>query len=467
MKPVESGVLAPLILSALLLMGASGSLQAEDYAYVTNNGTITILRYTGPGGAVAVPDRINDLPVARIGDEAFINCGELLEVTIPGSVTNIGAAAFQRCVNLASAALSDGLISLGDQAFQWCSSLTNIHIPASMDSIGDSAFLGCGSLLEISVDDRNTRYRSRDGILFDHNQSTLLTCPGGRVGNVAIPDGVTVIGYEAFALCSFLSGVDIPGSVASIEDSAFAGCGRLTRMALPQGVTNIGRYAFATCLGLAEVSLSTSVANLLEGAFYKCTNLTSITIPGCVASVSREAFSLCSGLTNAVLLTGVGAIGKQAFYECTSLATVTIPKSVTWIGEEAFFYCTKLTGAFFEGSPPRVGLYAFDFDPNAIIYYLPGTTGWGATYGMRPTAQWVLPYPVILTTAPGFGPQTNGFGFIISWATNAAVAVEATVTLAPPSWSPVGTNTLNGGWSGFNDPRWNLFPGRFYRIRHP
>lgn len=465
MKPVESGFLVTVILSILFSMGDPGRLKAEDYAYVTNNGTITILSYTGPGGAVAVPDRINDLPVTRIGDEAFINCSELLEVTIPGSITNIGVAAFQRCVNLMSATLSDGLISVGDQAFQWCLSLANINIPASVASIGDSAFLGCGSLAEILVDPQNPNYSSWDGILFDHGQSTLITCPGGRVGSVTIPDGVAVIGYEAFAWCTFLSGIEIPASVASIEDSAFAVCDSLTSITVPQGVTNIGRYAFASCPGLADVAIAHGVANLLEGAFHKCTSLTSITIPGSVASVGREAFSLCSGLTNAVFLTGVGAIGKQAFYECTSLATVTIPKSVTQIGEEAFFYCTNLTGAYFEGNPPSVGLYAFDFDPNVVVYYLPGTTGWGATYGMRPTAQWVLPYPVILTAAPGFGPQTNGFSFIISWATNASVVVEACATLPDPAWSPVGTNTLVGGSSYFIDPQWTRFPGRFYRLQ--
>jgi len=467
MKSVEFGILTTLILLALLAMGANAAQGAEEYVYTTNNGAITILRYTGPGGAVVVPDRINNLWVTRIGDEAFINCGELLEVTIPGSITNIGVAAFQRCVNLASVSLPDGLISIGDQAFQWCWSLANIHIPASVASIGDGAFLGCGSLAEIQVDPQNPNYSSWDGILFDPGQSTLITCPGGRVGSVTIPDGVAVIGYEAFAWCTFLSGIEIPASVASIEDGAFAACGSLTSITVPQGVTNIGRYAFASCPGLSEVTIATGVANLLEGAFYKCPSLTSITIPGSVASVGREAFSLCSGLTNAVFLTGVGAVEKQAFYECTSLATVTIPKSVTRIGEEAFFYCTNLTGAYFEGTPPSIGLYAFDFDPNAVVYYLPGATGWGATYGMRPTAQWMLPYPVILTAAPGFGPQTNGFGFLISWATNASVVVEVSATLAAPTWSTVATNALAGGSSYFNDPRWTQFQRRFYRLRYP
>ena len=59
------------------------------------------------------------------------------------------------------------------------------------------------------------------------------------------------------------------------------------------------------------------------------------------------------------------------------------------------------------------------------------------------------------------------FGFIISWATNAPVVVEAASSLAEPSWSPVSTNTLSDGWSYFSDPEWTNYPSRFYRLRSP
>jgi hypothetical protein len=63
--------------------------------------------------------------------------------------------------------------------------------------------------------------------------------------------------------------------------------------------------------------------------------------------------------------------------------------------------------------------------------------------------------------------QTNGFGFVISWATNTAVVVEACADLANAIWSPVGTNTLTDGSSYFSDPDWTNYPARFYRIRSP
>ena len=66
---------------------------------------------------------------------------------------------------------------------------------------------------------------------------------------------------------------------------------------------------------------------------------------------------------------------------------------------------------------------------------------------------------------PSFGVQTNGFGFVISWATNALVVVEACTNLADPIWSPVGTNSFAAGTSYFTDPQWLNYPSRFYRVR--
>jgi len=61
--------------------------------------------------------------------------------------------------------------------------------------------------------------------------------------------------------------------------------------------------------------------------------------------------------------------------------------------------------------------------------------------------------------------KTNAFGFIVSWATNLSVVVEACPDLVSSVWLPVGTNTLIDGWFYFSDPQWTSHPARFYRIR--
>jgi hypothetical protein len=152
----------------------------------------------------------------------------------------------------------------------------------------------------------------------------------------------------------------------------------------------------------------------------------------------------------------------------TSLTNVNIGSSVTDIWYGAFYGCTNLASVHFRGNAPSlVGGNVFYGDNLPIVCYLPGTTGWGATFGGRPTAPWVLPNPLILSFGSSFGVQTNRFGFTISWATNIPVVVEASTGLVHPIWSPISTNALIGGWSPFSDPQWLNYPKRFYRLRSP
>jgi hypothetical protein len=198
--------------------------------------------------------------------------------------------------------------------------------------------------------------------------------------------------------------------------------------------------------------------------------LSSITIPNSVTSIGAYAFFDCTSLTNVTLGTNVTSIGDEAFCACFRLASITIPNSVTNIGESAFSYC-YLHQAYFQGNAPTVDGQPGSADSTVFsdesgtAYYLPGTTGWGATFGGWPTAGWYQPKPTILGSGYGLGVQSNSFGFTISWATNISVIVQATINLANPVWTPVATNPLVSGTNYFSDPKWTNYPGRFYRVR--
>jgi hypothetical protein len=356
----------------LLLLAAVAHAQ---FTYTTNNRTITITGYTGPGGAVTIPSTINGLPVTSIGHWAFSWCSSLARVTIPKSVASIGDSVFYYCWSLSSITIPDSVTSIGDQAFYNCKSLSDVTIPNSVTNIGEAVFASCISLSAITVDAPNPVYSSVDGVLFNKTQTTLMEYPGGKPGGYAIP-----------------------GSVTSIGEAAFGGRSNLTSVTIPSSVTKIGQAAFA---------------------------------------------------------------------ECTSLISVTIPHSVTSVGEYAFAECSSLTSVYFQGNAPSADSSVFYLYNNATVYYLPGTTGWGTSFGGRPTALWLLPNPLILTSGPSFGVQTNHFGFIISWATNIPVVVEASTNLSNTTWSPLATNTLTNGTSCFTDPQWTNYLARFYRLRPP
>jgi len=260
---------------------------------------------------------------------------------------------------------------------------------------------------------------------------TIVNYTGSGSHAVTIPD--TTNGYP----------------VTSIGDDAFQGSS-VTGVAIGANVTTIGAYAFDDC-----------------------ENLTSMTIPNTVTKLGDDAFYDCIRLAGVTIGTGVTSIGEDVFGNCTKLASVTIPNTVTNLGDFAFEACTSLTTAYFFGNAPGVNGGSGNADSTAFygesgtVYFIPGTTGWGATFGGWPTALWYQPNPMILGSGYGLGATTNGFGFTISWATNIPVVVDACTNFVNPAWQPVATNTLTGGTSYFSDSSWTNYPGRFYRVRSP
>jgi hypothetical protein len=280
-------------------------------------------------------------------------------------------------------------------------------------------------------------------------------------GTITIKGGYSGSG-SAVTIPSTINGLP----VTSIGDNAFWSSS-LTSVTIPNSVTSIGDLAFDYCTNLASVMIGTNVTSIGYEAFADCCSLTSVTIPNSVTSIGDYAFVGCTSLTNVTIPNSVTSIGDSAFDDCSSLSSVTIGNSVTSIGDGAFEDCASLTNVYFQGNAPTPtnDLSVFSNDNNATVYYLPGTTGWGTTFDGRPTALWLLPNPVILNNNPAFGVQTNRFGFVISWATNLSVVVEACTNLASHTWSPVATNPLAGGTNYFSDAKWTNYPSRFYRVR--
>lgn len=101
-----------------------------------------------------------------------------------------------------------------------------------------------------------------NGVLKQYTEEPGLT-------EVAIPDGVTSIGDDAFYNCSSLTSITLPNGVTSIGDWAFSGCSSLTSITLPDSVTSIGDESFGECERLTDFTCPSSLAKRLSAILPK------------------------------------------------------------------------------------------------------------------------------------------------------------------------------------------------------
>ena len=262
-------------------------------------------------GDLILPDEIDGVPVAGIGDLAFEGRG-FDNLVIPDSVRQIGSYAFFEN-----------------------SYMSEVTIPAGVTSMGWNPFARC-ALKTIRVDPANPVYVAKNGVLFDDEQKLLVAYPNEKKGEYTIPKGTLYIGESAFEWSDNITGVAIPGSVTVIGDRAFYMCQSLASVTIAKGVTEIGDSAFYDCRRLKAVTIPGSCLRIGDSAFFVCGRLQTVTLQMGVEYIGDMAFMHCDKLTKVTIPDSVMSIGDYAFSGCESLKSLSIPTSVTYIGEDAF-----------------------------------------------------------------------------------------------------------------------------------
>ena len=453
-----------------------------DFIYTTNDGTVTIKGYTGPGGSLTIPSTLSGLPVTAIGDTAFSHVTSLTSVNLPETLTSIGGWAFDNCTALTDLTLPNSLMNLGFAAFAGCSSLENVTLSENLVSLS-GAFSGCSKLTSIVIPDSVTNIGS---LTLDY--CTSLT-------NVVIGTGVVSIGERAFGSCSNLTSVTVPASTTNIDVNAFSGSTRLAEIIVDsqnsgyRGVDGVLFDKSQTTLILypegkfvPNYVVPNGVTNIGPRAFYLRANLTGITLPETLTSLGDWAFAGC-GLTRLALPNSLTNIQNASYISiggpfgvfnwCTSLTNVIFGKDLAYLGTGAFTFCTNRVAVYFQGNAPATvgtnggpipGPWIFLGAPLVTVYYLPGTTGWEPTFSDRPTRLW---NPQIQTGDASFGVGANGFGFKIAGTPDIPIVIEACPDLATGSWAPVQDCTLTNGLLYFSDLQQTNHPSCLYRIRSP
>ncbi len=89
--------------------------------------------------------------VSEIKDFAFTGSTGLHSVTFHSDVTSIGSQAFKNCTHLSALNIPSTMASIGEYAFENCSGMTTLTLPSNMSSISHGVFYNCTGLTEIHV----------------------------------------------------------------------------------------------------------------------------------------------------------------------------------------------------------------------------------------------------------------------------------------------------------------------------
>ena len=170
------------------------------------------------------------------------------------NITALPTQAFYNSKNVEHLILPNTLITIGEEMF-YQSDLRSVVIPTNVTTVGYSAFKRCSSLTTVTFE----------------KESQLKTIGGDYY-------------YGAFSDCTALTSIEIPASVETIGNTAFAYCSKLATVTFEKG----------SQLKIIGGGYSSSY---YYGAFLGCSSLTSIEIPASVETIEATAFKRCSKLT--------------------------------------------------------------------------------------------------------------------------------------------------------------------------
>jgi hypothetical protein len=349
----------PIIAKPLNSLSEAAS-PVSDFTYEILEGQVTITAYTGSDEHVVIPSEIEGLPVTELGRRAFRENMQVKSFVLPDNLKRIGDQCFRLCENLETIEIPAQVEKINDFAFSGCLRLSQVSLPASVTEMGAFVFLYCPELIEISVSEDNLNYSSRDGVLFDKEQTTLIRYPSNRATvEYIIPETVKKMTDRAFDYCQNLETVVIPAGLTTIDPGAFERCSSLQRIDIPNTVTNIGMLAFTLCLQLKEVNIGNGVTHIESGAFRSCPQLREIIIPDNVLSLGDSSFLNCAGLETVRIGNGVTEIKGDMFGSCFQLKEVFMGNDVTLIDSGAFLSCTNLVNVSMGTHVTHIGTGAF------------------------------------------------------------------------------------------------------------
>lgn len=265
---------------------ASAAYVQGDFEYVpSSDGKFAMVtKYKNTTStSCTIPDKLGNMPVEVIAQDAFKGNTKLTTVTVPKSLRVISVSAFEGCTALTvvSELRNTQLTYVDKYAFKDCTAMKNINFPKTLQAFGVGAFENCTSL-EAVIGLQNTKL---SGQLY----STFKGCK--KLTSIQFPEGVGYM-YRAFQDCEALQGISLPDSITTISDYTFSGCTNLTSVKMPANLEKLGDYAFYDCKTLqGEYMLrGTKLKTVGEHCFTNCILLKKLFFPSTATDLSEFCY---------------------------------------------------------------------------------------------------------------------------------------------------------------------------------
>lgn len=147
-----------------------------------------------------------------------------------------------------------------------------VHIGKDVIGIGEAAFDQCEKVTAFVVEEGNSHFYSKDGVLYEKIEDDgdrLVAYPAGkREERFTIPSAVMYIRNAAFAYNKYLKEITFCEDVENILPAAFENCTSLERVNnLPKELKTIGNCAFEGCEKLQLFDLPKNLTNIYGHAF--------------------------------------------------------------------------------------------------------------------------------------------------------------------------------------------------------
>lgn len=261
-----------------------------------------ILRISGYG-------QMTDFSYHGLPWESIVN--EIKSVVIEPGITSIGNYAFNNCSNLIDISIPEGIETIGLNAFADCVNLTRVTLPKSLSQVGEGAFYCCNSLQEVNISDLSAWCRiDFPGHAANPAHIThKLLLNGKEITDLVVPEDICHLGSYTFQGCSNIKSIILSDRLSSIGEGAFSSCAAVPSVDLPDSLETLGEFAFSECDSLTDISLPKGIAEIGDYAFFHCSNLWDIRFE----HLSEDQLSIGTGafLVDQTTLTKIGVFNIE------------------------------------------------------------------------------------------------------------------------------------------------------------